>query len=369
MNNIIVYFPYKLSNNPKSGSGVRPIKMIEAFRAFGTNNGIEIIVISGESGLRKKKIKQFMNSGKVKNTLFCYMENSTTPYWLTNDNHIPKNPFIDYKFWKYLKRNNVSIGLFYRDIYWKFKEFYVLKGIKKLVTPLMKKLYYQELSTYQKVVDILYLPSLEMNEFVEWPGKISGLPPGIDRMKIAETQNNHADLNLVYVGAINDEYGMNVLLQALDKVNQTKKVQLFLVCRENEYEQNEMLQKYSDKPWFIVQHLSGAELEKLYENVNVGVIPRKKSIYHDFSMPVKLFEYLSFGLPLLVTNCDAQAMFVSENEYGIVTEDNVDEFSRGILTLTNMNTYKRYQDNILNTAYNKQSWYARVEKLYNDLTN
>lgn len=369
MKNIIVYFPYKLSDNPKTGSSVRPHKMVEAFKLLGNNYGVEIIVISGESKQRKREIKEFINSEKIKKTLFCYMENSTMPYWLTDEDHIPRHPFSDIRFWKYLKKNNVPIGLFYRDIYWKFKELYTLEGAKKLLTPVMRAIYQKELRQFHKIVDVLYLPSLEMNEYVGWDGNIEELPPGIDVMRQLNPADYSDSLNLIYVGAINDLHGMKVLLEAMERVYKEIKAHLFLVCRENEYRQNNLLQQHGGKPWLTIKHLSGKPLEELYEKVDVGLIPRKTNVYHNFSVPVKLFEYLSYGLPLVVTNCKAQERIISEGQYGMITSDNPTDYAEGILALSQKKVYANYKNNILSNAFDQHSWYARVEKVYTDFLN
>jgi glycosyltransferase involved in cell wall biosynthesis len=38
-------------------------------------------------------------------------------------------------------------------------------------------------------------------------------------------------------------------------------------------------------------------------------------------MPIKLFDYLSYGRPLLVTDCVEQARVVADGDAGVVTAD------------------------------------------------
>ena len=66
-------------------------------------------------------------------TNFLYSESSTMPTSLTEPHHMPTHPFLDFSFFYFCKRNGIKIGLFYRDIYWKF-EIYKEKvhGIKYL---------------------------------------------------------------------------------------------------------------------------------------------------------------------------------------------------------------------------------------------
>lgn len=67
------------------------------------------------------KIKSLIEAGEKFD--FCYSESSTMPTLLTEKNHLPSHPFLDFSFFKYLKKNNIKIGLFYRDIHWMF-DFY-----------------------------------------------------------------------------------------------------------------------------------------------------------------------------------------------------------------------------------------------------
>ncbi|WP_340084382.1 glycosyltransferase family 4 protein [Siminovitchia sp. FSL H7-0308] len=369
MDNIIVYFPFKLSANPKSGSGIRPKKMVEAFQALGQDKNLEIIIVAGNSSKRKEQIKEFIHSGKVQKTLFCYMENSTMPYWLTDEDHIPRHPFIDYYFLKYLKRNHVPIGLFYRDIYWKFKELYSLEGVKKVLTPLIRKIYQFELSRFYNVVDVLYLPSLEMNKYVGWDGEVQVLPPGIDRMKVLSNPNINDRVNLIYIGGISERYGIKTLIDAMEILQKKKKqVHLYLICRKAEYEQNKLLKEKADNDWITIEHLSGEELLQVCKKAHIGMIPIQKNSYHDFAVPVKLFEYLSFGLPLVVTDCSAQTRIVREGGYGLVAKDSADELAQSILNIAQENNYIEYKNNILQNAFKNHSWYARVAKVYADLS-
>ena len=78
-------------------------------------------VVSGYAKERKKRFDEIKT--QVKNGVkfdFLYSESSTMPTILTEPHHMPIHPFVDFSLFRFCKKNGIKIGLFYRDIYWKF---------------------------------------------------------------------------------------------------------------------------------------------------------------------------------------------------------------------------------------------------------
>ena len=365
MKHILIYFPYALLKNPKSGSGVRPKKMVQAFKEYGRENGLDVIIISGKSAERKKLIKDYKSKNMVKDAVFCYMENSTMPYWLTDEDHMPRNLFSDLAFWRYLKKHHLPIGLFYRDVYWKFDEMYAPPRDKKVLTPIMRFIYKRELSAFAKVVDTLYLPSLEMNKFVEWRGQYDELPPGMENVEQGP-QADKAVPKAVFVGGINDQKGMLMMLNAFTLLNHEQEVQLEIICREDEYRKYPEMHAYSKYPWLTVSHRSGEDLKTAYAEASIALIPREINTYHDFSVPVKMFEYLAHGLPIVATDCKAQSRILSKEGAGFVTEDTAESFAEGVRKAIEKNAYEKLTARA-KAVFLTHSWKSRAEKVAVDL--
>ena len=120
LKNMIFHIPMQIDPKMQSGSQVRPHNMIQAFKNIGYN----VDVVMGYVKNRKKqiaKIKENINNG-VKYD-FLYSESSTMPTTLTEKNHLPIAPFLDFDFFKFCKQYGIKIGLFYRDIHWKFEQY------------------------------------------------------------------------------------------------------------------------------------------------------------------------------------------------------------------------------------------------------
>jgi glycosyltransferase involved in cell wall biosynthesis len=366
MKKVLVYYPFALAENANSGSKLRPHEMHKAFREWAEKEGVEVILISGTSAERERQFRQLVSEGKLDDIWFCYMENQTIPLWLTDPGHKPQKPFIDRTVLRYLKKKNVPVGVFYRDVYWKFDEFYPLKGLKKKV---MQTIYRLEERFYEKYCDVIFLPSLEMGKYVSINRPMTDLPPGGKRRDIHREKRDDSLAKGLYVGGINNEdYGLFLLLDALEAVNRYGQVcHLTVVCREKEYAALKSEQKERMKRLGVdVKHISGAELDRLYEQMDFAFIPRYRSEYNDFSVPVKLVEYLSNGLPVVATDCLAQKRFIEADGYGVICHDHKESMAEAIRTM--IKEKEQYRKNIAETFMKKHSWVARVEKVKKTLT-
>lgn len=365
MKTVLLYYPFTLAENVNSGSKLRPHQMHSAFLEWGNRENTTIILISGTSSERESKFNELVSEGKLDNLIFCYMENQTIPLWLTDPKHRPEKPLVDLRVLQYLKKKKVPVGVFYRDVYWKFDELYPLKGVKKQI---MQTIYRLEEKFYEKYCDVIFLPSPEMGEYVSIKRPMVDLPPGGKARNAVSKKEQTMPHKGIYVGGINNEdYGLFLLLDAIEMANEQEELcKLTVVCRKNEFQDLPTDKKERIKQIGVdVQHVSGAELNDLYEQMDFAFIPRFRSEYNDFSVPVKLVEYLSNHLPVVATNCTAQKRFIETGGYGVISKDNKADLAVAInKMIENLDTY---QTNIKDTFLEKHSWLARVERVKRSL--
>ncbi|WP_028778680.1 glycosyltransferase [Shimazuella kribbensis] len=365
MDKVLIYFPFELAKKADSGSKVRPLKMIEAFEKWGRDRDLDVIVVSGESKVREERWNELLRQKSLTNVRFCYVENQTIPIWLTDKNHIPSKPFIDRKVFQYLKQNQIPMGIFYRDVYWKFDDLYPLKGLKK---NLMQWLYRREEKFYEKYADAIFLPSLEMGKYVDINRTKVALPPGGKEVVFRKVDRGDNQVRAIYVGAVKHaDNGLPLMLETLERIRlEGLPLSLTVVCREAEYQGLAETQKEQMKKLQVeVKHISGDELDTLYEEIDFAYLPRTKSTYNDFSVPVKLVEYLSNYLPVLASNCTAQQRFVESGPYGVVAGATVDEMVSA--TKTMMDQHQTYLNTIQEKFLTDNSWMARVQTVNHTL--
>ncbi|MCC6618103.1 MAG: glycosyltransferase [Chloroflexi bacterium] len=147
-----------------------------------------------------------------------------------------------------------------------------------------------------------------------------GAPPAVDIPCVADADR------LLYVGAASlPAHGVDRLLAAVAEARDGgSRIGLDIVCRAGEAPAGER------PPWLSVHHLAGDEIHALLPRTVATVIPRPRTAYNDLALPIKLFEYLSYGRPLLVTDCLEQAEVVERAGAGVVSGDGPGQLAAAI---------------------------------------
>lgn len=364
MKNMIFHIPYFLDENMKSGSHIRPLKMKNAFEEIGYN----VEVVSGYYDSRKKaieKIKTNIDNG-IKYD-FCYSESSTMPTMLTEKNHIPKYPSLDFRFFDYLNKQKIKIGLFYRDCHWAFPEEY--DALVSLPKRIVSKHYYKkDLNLYNKYIDKVYLPNQKMKTRI--PVKLinanSDLPPGLD--EIINKKSSPSDkLRLFYVGGLDTSlYSLEMLF---DVVGSLDFVEMTVCVREDEWENlKDTYTQYMKKDNIKIIHKSGKEFKDDIINSDITVLFYKVTNYRSFAMPVKLFEYLGYLRPIISTPDNAAADFIEKNNIGFIADYDKASLKNELTRIyeDKENILNNMQENLLEVA-ERNTWTSRARQVASDL--
>ncbi|WP_100065917.1 glycosyltransferase [Miniphocaeibacter massiliensis] len=364
MKKMIYHIPYFVDKNRQSGSHIRPFKMLNAFK----NIGYEVDVVMGYGESRKKSITEIKKN--IENGVkydFCYSESSTMPTLLTEENHLPKYPFLDFGFFKFLKQHNIKIGLFYRDCYWLFEE--GTKSVSDFKKKVSNFFYRYDLKKYPEFLDVFYLPTLLMKDYIpmNFNGKYEALPPGIDSSLQEETLsvNQENTLKLFYVGGIGPMYKMDTLLKV---VSETENIKLVLCCRESEWNaEKPRLSKYLNDNIEII-HKSGVEYKEDIETSDIASVFFEQSEYRKFAMSVKLFEYLAYNKPVLSVTNTAVGQFVEEYNIGWNVSYDENELKNLLIKLRDNKKEIENKANNIADALQENTWEARARKVSKDLT-
>lgn len=335
MKRCIVHIPYELDPSAARARMVRPRKMIRAFR----NIGYEVYEISGYAAERKARIaeaKRQIEAGVQYD--FAYSEVGTVPMLLTEPRHYPTHPFLDFGFFRFLKKHGIPIGLFYPDIYWKFdnygedypawKRYFALKNFEL------------DLREYEKYLTRFYVPDRKICEYLQSEKLIEiaeELPPGADNLTVYPKSYEKRDfskepLTIFYVGGLGNHYQSGELLSA---VSQTPNTKLILCCREPEWEKEKSALEPFMNEHIEVIHKSGAELEPYYEQADLCSLLFKQSTYMEMAKPVKAYEYLAHEIPVLATRGTGMGDFAEETGIGWAVDYSAEAISKTIRTILN----------------------------------
>lgn len=307
---ILIHYPFKIDRSRAAASQLRPQKIVDSFIKM----GYEVHLIEGYGKERKQKINEIRRA--IRNGVkfdFMYSECNTTPTLLTEKHHYPTYPFLDFAFFKFCRKREIPIGLFYRDIYWCFSE-----NNKSWVQKVVKLFHKYDLVEYNKYVSALFVPSLEMVGHIPFTFKmpVVELYPGCDAIDIKK-EKNHNTINILYVGGVGAHYDVSMIMEV---VRDLPSYHLTICCRPDDWNavKNDYQNLMSDN--ISVVHKSGEALKELYAEADLFCLFVRPDKYREFAVPFKLFETIGNGCPIIASKGTWVAKFVKQNKIGYTCE-------------------------------------------------
>lgn len=322
MKQMIFHTPYPLNRAATAASGIRPVRMRDAFEQLGYRV-TEITGYSAERRASMRDVKRRIRSGE--RFEFVYSESSTMPTALTDPHRLPLHPRMDLSFLAFCKRQGVPTGVFYRDIYWNSDAY--LESVNRVVALGTRALYRSDLRRYRTAATRIFVPSLKMAAVMPYTDvdQCTALPPGSDPVEMPAPVD---PASMFYVGALGNYYRLHEAVKAFgalgpttaDASGDTAPEAVFTLCTSEalwgaERAQYEPL--ITNKTVAVV-HASGATLEQYYARSALGCLFMEPIAYREFAAPLKLYEYLAHGRPVVATEGSLAAEFVSTNGIGWV---------------------------------------------------
>lgn len=357
---VIFHYPLPIEENGTSGSQIRPRYMLNAFRQL----GYQVEVVAGYARERQRAISHIKNLIRMGcNVAFIYSESSTMPTLLTEPHHLPIYPFLDFGFFKWAKQLDIPIGLFYRDVFWRFSLY--RKRVPWIKRAIAIPFYHYDWLQYTRFVDHLFLPSLLMKRALpgNWPDdRVSALPPGCeihDSPCVKPEVVSLEKVRLLYVGGVTPPlYDLRDMVSVVRTLSQTE---LTIICRVDEWRQAKDYYGSGDSRIKIV-HASGEDLKNYYYCADLFIFVRAPYPYLDFAMPVKMFEALGFGLPIITNSGTAAARFIEEEDVGwVVSSANELRALLAFLTVNpNLIAEKRERTRVVRKRH---TWLARASQV------
>lgn len=358
MSNIIFYYPVPLAKNPTKGSEVRPLRMIKAFR----NCGFHVDVVAGYSeqrGRRMKDVRRAIREGREYD--FMYAESSNVPVPLTDPHHLPIRPLQDLSFFRFLRRKQIPVGLFYRDVYWQVEEQqYEGSWFKHLGK---RTFFWLEWWAFNRFVNHLFLPTQEIRQLLptEWPVEnCSALPPGCMARNVGAQPDESGPLELFYVGGVEPPY--YDLRPLLELVHNLDEVHLTLCCRKPEWDEHR--EYYADIPFgnkVSIVHASSDKIGRYYRDADLVADVRNPDGYLRTALPVKTVEAIGYGVPMILRSGTSAAVFVDREGTGW-TVDSLEEAHSLIEDLRNQRSRIQEKRNQVIAAQKRNSWGARARQ-------
>ncbi len=305
-----------------SANLARPVKMLTAFKRA----GYRVVEITGNARQRRRRIarlKRLVCRGVSID--FAYSETSNLPLFFNEDNRLPAHPLLEYRFFSWLRRRGIPIGLFLRDLHWKFPHFRQYSLYKRLPALLF---YWLDWLLYMSRCDQLFVPSAGLADCLPTRMRRAGinvLPPGCDvrdclpPAKTPKSRSSPQGLSLFYVGGVTPPlYNLQPIFDCAKRLPLEKVV---ICCRQDEW--HKARASYADEPSDNVRfvHLQGAELAACYRNADLFIFTLEPYQYMDLAMPYKIFEAVSFHLPIVAFAGSEAARWIADEDAGWVVAD------------------------------------------------
>lgn len=358
MSTMLFHAPYPVRGRD-TGSGVRPAKMRDAFE----DAGYEVYEVAGYGAERAESLRRLRWDLRRGLTLdFAYGENSTMPTLLTEKHHLPTHPFVDHSLLQLLRRHQVPSGMFYRDVYWRFPAY--LEDVGRLIATGTKTLYHAELIAYRRL-DRVYLPSTKMAPFVPWisEDQVAELPPG---GAIHDSRRGlDGELTLLYVGNVSEYYRMHALFEA---VTATEGVRLIFCTPSDAWDTIGHEYPLGDSGRIEIVHARGTELLPLFARAHACLLTVEPATYRDFAAPVKLFEYIGHGKPVLATSGTHAGELVESVGAGRQVDYGAEAIAGQLRNLRDDRDALRALTDRVEQEREHHTWRARAQQVAADLT-
>lgn len=364
---MIFHVAYRLDPEAKSASGIRPLKMRRAFEAI----GYRVIEISGRHPERREQIERVRE--QIRGGLrvdFVYSENATAPTGLGEPVTPATSLTRDIRFLRFCRRSGIPVGLFYRDIYWNFPIY--TEVLRWPMYSILRALHRRDLRGYRRAGIDVYLPSMEMAEWVPIidPARFRELPPGCeirDPAPLGGAAGADAErpaLRLIYVGGLGDTYRLHESVRAIAG---REGVELTICTREAEWQQREPEYRELMAPNIRVVHRSGEGLRELYDQANASLLAVEPIVYWTFAVPVKLFEYLGNGKPVLASDGSFSGRFVQDQGVGWTVPYGSEEFGELLDRLVADPAELQRVTERAREVRHEHTWEARARRVAADL--
>ena len=167
----------------------------------------------------------------------------------------------------------------------------------------------------------------------------------------------------VYVGGISPERGF---YQMVDAIGKSPNVMLNVVGQVNSADfQKYISEKNLEKQVFLVGRQGRNEVARYLNKARLGLVLLHPTQNHFWSYPIKMFEYMSIGLPVIASDFPQWREIIEKSDCGLLVNPlNVDEIVNAIdLIVSDDVLAKRLGENGRKAIFSTYNWAVEEVKL------
>ena len=243
---------------------------------------------------------------------------------------------------KYYKHVNSFLGkIFISPLRWKKAEENFVKKANKIVVV-----------TENAKEELLSRVKIDQKKIVVYPNTVKdNFYKNKKTDKVLEKQYSK-NFVITYVGNTSERRGLLTVIESLKTLRKTiPNIKLLIVGKSSfdEVLKNET-RKHGVKDLVdFIGWVKENEIPNYLSISKLGLSPLHRNIHHDTTYANKIFQYISFGCPIVSSNVTAQSELVKKYNIGVVFEDrNVMDLTKKIIQLySEKNLFEKYRANCI----------------------
>ncbi|TME31966.1 MAG: hypothetical protein E6I62_06510, partial [Chloroflexi bacterium] len=237
---------------------------------------VRLDVIAGYRQARRAQALGYAFSGRLRGIEGIYVEAASS---------LPAE--TDVAFLAMARMLGIPVLTYFRDAYQLFPEDYPTDSLKRRLS---RRAFRPAVQALAGVSSKVAAPTQGLAQVLFGDrADVVLLPPGAPAPVDLPTDVGAS--SLLFVGAARGAgQGAPALIEAVGLARASgTSVDLTIVCRPGEEPDGEL------PPWVSIERAEGPGIHRLLPMAVATVIPRPRTRYNDLALPVKLFDYLSYG--------------------------------------------------------------------------
>ncbi len=158
-------------------------------------------------------------------------------------------------------------------------------------------------SIEEKIINksqLVFFSSINLKNKIKNFKKRKFLPNGVNhevfsKIKLSKKYNQKESLKIVYLGAVRDIINENLILKISKKFPNDKIYFIGPILKK-------FKKLYKQKNIFFVGEIKHKLVPSFLKNFHIGILPYKVNLFTKSINPLKVYEYVSSGLPVISTN-------------------------------------------------------------------
>ena len=180
---------------------------------------------------------------------------------------------------------------------------------------------------------------------------------------------NH-EKNIIYIGSVSVNYGGNTIIELARKIKTSKNTTKIILFDKFDPEYKEKflkIVKNENLPVVINPRFTRDEISNVMSRGCVGLSFSEDTVNNNLGLPTKLFEYMSFGIPVVASDIIRHQKILNISKSGVlVNHDDINQVYDCVTEIIYNDLYRaELQNNGYSAIENEFNWLNEQQKLIN----